>query len=405
MHIKRVPLVHDLETVEMERLREVMNALWQQLPICTACQVNVADGEVYCFLSCFHFICMQCVTKGVAACTLCAGGIILYVDMGQLAEGQRKLREGLQNFYGGQNYEYFSMTCDAFWNLLRVVKAGQSVNPQPNFRDPGLPTLSKKGEWTCPKCPQRLVYPADKRMCDSCKYVNLAAVETMLETWTCSCGTPNPELHTKCVGCGRDKAGPVPQQPVMPQMPSSVWTCGNCSYEYNNVNQHLVCQRCGTQKPQVEEQKVQRSAQQPAWSVSLPIKPPPAQPAGDYWRCQCGYAYNIQGMQVCGQCQRPYVRPDVARPKISNQPWTCALCKFTPNFRQDICSKCDQPRQEEIPPPYIPPNPQPQPPQHPSLPRNGQFQQPLNGQPQHPYNWDQMSKTQKRKWNKKNGKK
>ena len=393
------------ETVEMERLRAVMDVLWQQLPLCTACQVNVADGEVYCFLSCFHFICMQCAPKGVAACNLCAGGTILYVDMGQLAEGQRKLREGLQNFYGGQNYEYFAMTCEAFWNLLRVVKAGQSVNPQPSFRNPDLPTLSKKGEWTCPKCPQKVVYPADKRMCDNCKYVNLSAVETMLETWTCSCGTPNPELHTKCVGCGLDKAGPVPQQPVMSQTPRSVWTCRNCSYEYNMVNYQLVCQRCNTPNPQVEEQKAQRSPQQPAWSVSLPIQPPvqpawsvslpvqpPIQPVANYWRCECGFATNVQGMQVCGQCKRPYTRPDAARPKSLNQPWTCARCKFTPNFRSDICSKCDQPRQEEIPPQYIPPNSHPLP-------------LPSNGNPQHPSDWDQMSKGQKRKWNKKNGKK
>ena len=401
--------------LEMERLTSVQNVLWQQLPLCTACQGNVADREVYCFLSCFHFVCIPCAGKNITTCSQCTDTALIHVSMEQLAQWQGKLREGLQGFYQGQNYDYFLMTCEAFYQLLQVVKAGQAVGSarqEPDYRNPSLPSLSAKGDWTCPKCHGGAVYPAGQRKCSVCPYVNLAAVETMLDTWTCSCGTTNPEFHTKCVACGKDKSAPEPMQVAPPHIVTSLWTCRNCTYEYNDVNQHAVCQKCGNPNPAREEQKVparydqrpQQPASLPAWQgqpaafpaqPAWPVNPIPPQP-GNVWGCACGFIHNAIGM-ACMHCGQAYVRPDLARPKTSNQPWTCALCKFNVNFRLDICSKCDQPRQEEEPPARPPAKPQPpfQPQQH--------IQAPI-GQKQHPPNWEQMSKSQRRKWNKNNPK-
>ena len=104
------------------------------------------------------------------------------------------------------------------------------------------------------------------------------------------------------------------------------------------------------------------------------------------WSCECGYAANQHSQQFCCVCGK-------RRTCLPAQvfPWACAICEFTWNFRPDVCSMCEQPRTvkelgagsvlSSVSMPH-------------SLSRLASSSQPAD--------WDQMSKSQKRKWKKQN---
>ena len=360
----------------MERLTAVLNTLWLQVPTCTGCQADVVRADVYCFLSCLHFICMQCAAQSVIECGRCLGATLVQVDIAKLAEWRFRLKGGLEDFYSRQNWQGFQTTCDSFSQLLLLVQSGQEFRPTPvpapvsvsvpapDLSNPALPSLSGKGHWTCPRC--HVPHSPQEVRCETCGYANLAAVDTLLATWNCLCGTVNPELHSKCVGCGRNKTAPV-SLPVNLPANSPFWICAVCSYEYNYV-QNNVCGKCNQMRFMPEEKKVA-----------------PAFPG--LWKCECGFA-NAQSAQVCEKCRKHRFQPAAERPKFTDTAWTCALCRFDKNFRLDICSKCEKPRQvfEPPPPPVVKQAPA------------------ANAPNQYPPNWDQMNRSQKKAWKKKNKK-
>ena len=169
--------------------------------------------------------------------------------------------------------------------------------------------------------------------------------------WRCLCGSANQNLQTKCVGCGRDKQILVPPSNSPPPK-VLLWTCAVCSYQFNNV-QNNDCEKC--HQPRFKKAEHEAPFMQPG-----------------LWKCECGFA-NAQSAQVCEQCRKHRFQP------------AAELCRFDKNFRLDICSKCEKPRQvlEPPPPPVVKQAPA------------------ANAPNQHPPNWDQMNRKEKKAWKKK----
>lgn len=177
-------------------------------------------------------------------------------------------------------------------------------------------------------------------------------------------------------------------QPVSP-LGQAVWTMPPeqlilINYSVNTPDLETLCSSMVSyaNNLQVFTEKFMPRPKAPEEPKKVPIgaKSPPTR-----WSCECGYAVNPHSQQFCSICCKP-------RPCLPAQiaPWACAICEFNWNFRPDICSMCDQPR--SVKKPVL------------SMLSSVSVPNSLSrlASPSHPANWDQMSKSERRKWNKRN---
>lgn len=125
-------------------------------------------------------------------------------------------------------------------------------------------TVQRQTQWTCPQCHQTL--PCTQQTCPTCPDASIFKTLTTLTLspslkslpWVCprpSCGSQCASNATTCV-CGfvnlqrvelqpeAEEPVKVTESPVKVQIANSeVWTCPNCSYEYNHRRQSK-CLKC-----------------------------------------------------------------------------------------------------------------------------------------------------------------
>lgn len=152
-------------------------------------------------------------------------------------------------------------------------------------------------------------------------------------TWTCRCGTLNPDTRKLCENCAssRDDAAISASRNTHRNVPAADdWTC-TCGAV--NPPSRGQCDICGAYKPVVSER-----------TPAATPKPPAAIAADRFdgvWRCSCG-GVTALNRSICDRCgvRRPSCQPAIPdAPAASGEEWRCS-CGRMNSDSLSTCSAC-----------------------------------------------------------------
>lgn len=126
-------------------------------------------------------------------------------------------------------------------------------------------------------------------------------------------------MNYACANCGQNPA-PAPGR-----------YCTACEYQFAALPQPWLCSFCGSANQQ--GQSVCWQCHNNGLTPQQMTTPQP--PAGEYWQCACGYAFNESSR--CSNCKQ-------AKPIT---PWKCSTCGYEYSL-YDICDKCKNPKGKRI---------------------------------------------------------